>query len=81
MSSDGSGTCLLEVDSALETARYDGQEMKVGRVEVWGCGGEQAAESQKRMKEWEKKEILRRRKVCSLCTYRIAGIFWGVKFS
>ena len=32
-------------------------------IKVWGCGGEEAVDSQKKVKEWEKKEIQRRRKV------------------
>ena len=69
-SPEGKGMCLLEVDSSLESAHYlGGGDMVVVRVEVWGCGGEMAAESQKRMKEWEKKEIMRRRNVC--------GGVWG----
>ena len=63
MSSEKGGTCLLEVDSDLETARHDGIAMTIVRVEVWGCGGEKAAESQQKMKEWEKKLILKRRMV------------------
>lgn len=30
---------------------------------VWGCGGQEAAESQRRLREWEKKEAVRRQKV------------------
>lgn len=37
--------------------------MVVRRVEVWGCGGVEAIESQRRVKDWEKREILRRRQV------------------
>ena len=74
-SSDGKGSCLLEVDSALELAHYEGGAMGVVRVEVWGCGGEMAAESQRRMKEWEKKEILRRRKVC-VCVCVCVWCMW-----
>ena len=37
--------------------------MGVQRVEVWGCGGLQARETQQRIKEWEAKEVLRRREV------------------
>ena len=57
------GTCILEVDSALETACFRGVTMTIVRVEVWGCGGEKAAERQQKMKEWEKQLILKRRKV------------------
>lgn len=32
-------------------------------VEVWGCGGAEAIEQQKKWKEWEKREVERRRKV------------------
>ena len=63
MSSEKNGTCLLHVDSALETARYQGIAMTILRMEVWGCGGDKAAESQQKMKEWEKQLILKRRKV------------------
>ncbi len=30
---------------------------------MWGCGGVEAIESQRRMKAWEKRLILRQRKV------------------
>ena len=63
MSSETNGTCLLEVDSALETARYHGVAMAIADVQVWGRGGDKAAERQQKMKEWEKQLILRRRKV------------------
>ena len=62
-SSEASTSCLLEVDSALETARFRGVTMTILKVEVWGCGGEKAAERQQKMKEWEKQLILKRRKV------------------
>jgi hypothetical protein len=62
-SSEASTSCLLEVDSALETARFRGVTMTILKVEVWGCGGERAAERQQKMKEWEKQLILKRRKV------------------
>ena len=63
MSSETNTTCLLQVDSALETACYRGNTMTIVRLEVWGCGGDKAAESQQKMKEWEKQLILKRRKV------------------
>lgn len=63
MSSETNGTCLLDVDSSLETARYRGISMAIVRMEVWGCGGEEAAESQQKMKDWEKQLILRRRNI------------------
>ena len=63
MSSETNGTCLLDVDSALETAHYHGAAMAIVSVEVWGCGGDKAMESQQKMKEWEKQLILRRRQV------------------
>jgi hypothetical protein len=62
-SSEASTSCLLEVDSALETARFRGVTMTILKVEVWGCGGERAAERQQKMKEWEKQLILKRRKI------------------
>ena len=64
MTSDRYDDCLLEVEPSLEVARFRGGDgMSVRRVEVWGCGGVEAAESQRRVKVWEKQEILRRRKV------------------
>ena len=63
MSSEHNGTCLLDVDSALEMAHCRGVAMTVVRVEVWGCGGDKAAASQQKMKDWEKQLVLRRRKV------------------
>ena len=64
MASDKHDSCLLEVDSSLEKARFrGGAEMVVRQVEVWGCGGVEAMESQRRVKKWEEGEILRRRKV------------------
>ena len=62
-SSEANATCLLEVDSALEMARFRGVSMTIVKVEVWGCGGERAMERQQKMKEWEKQLILKRRKV------------------
>jgi hypothetical protein len=44
-------------------ARYRGVAMAIVDVEVWGCGGDKAAERQQKMKEWEKQLILRRRKI------------------
>ena len=59
-----SGSELLMVDSSLNQASFLGdKEMRVDCVEVWGCGGVEAVESQRRMKEWEKRQILLRRKV------------------
>ena len=56
---------LLHVDSSLEKAKFmTSDPMPVQWMEVWGCGGAEAAESQRRVKEWEKKEIMRRRLVC-----------------
>ena len=63
-SSETNSNCLLEIDSALETACYRGVSMAIVRVEVWGCGGDKAAETQQRVKEWEKRLIMKRRKVC-----------------
>ena len=51
------------MDSDLETATYQSTAMAILRMEVWGCGGDKAAESQQKMKEWEKQLILKRRKV------------------
>lgn len=65
-SSESTATCLLEVDSALDTACFRGVTMTMVKVEVWGCGGEKAAERQQKMKEWEKQLILKRRKVSIL---------------
>lgn len=56
--------CLFEVKSSLEEASFQGGEwMQVVLVEVWGCGGVQARETQMRIKEWEAREVLRRREV------------------
>lgn len=56
--------CLFEVKSSLAEARLqEGEWMQVQLVEVWGCGGMQAKETQLRMKEWESREVLRRREV------------------
>ena len=62
--SDKHDSCILEVDSSLEKASFHNEEMLVRKVEVWGCGGVEAMESQQRVKKWEEREILRRRKVC-----------------
>ena len=65
MESDKYREELFHVDSALEQAKFmTSDPMPVRRMEVWGCGGAEAAESQQRVKEWEKKEIMRRRLVC-----------------
>ena len=64
MESDKYRDTLLYVDSSLEKAKFlDSDLMPVRRMDVWGCGGAEAAESQRRVKEWEKREILRRRLV------------------
>lgn len=56
--------CLFEVKSSLEEARVkEGDWMQVQLMEVWGCGGVEAMETQQRIKQWETREILRRRKV------------------
>ena len=56
--------CLFEVGSSLADARLrEGEWMKVEFMEVWGCGGMQARETQLRIKEWESREVLRRRQV------------------
>ena len=65
MESDKYRETVLYVEPTLEKVKFmDGDFMSVRRVEVWGCGGVEAAESQRRVKEWEKKEIMRRRLVC-----------------
>ena len=64
MESDKYKDILFSVDSSLDKAKFlDSDLMVVRKMEVWGCGGAEAAESQRRVKEWEKKEILRRRMV------------------
>ena len=68
MSSETNPACLLEVDSALETARYRGIAMTIVGIEVWGCGDEEAVESQQKMKNWEKRLILKRQKVIIIIT-------------
>ncbi|XP_011410302.1 PREDICTED: restriction of telomere capping protein 5-like [Amphimedon queenslandica] len=55
---------LLVIDSSLNTATYKGNiTLDIQKVEVWGCGGKEAAESQRRLREWEKKERQRRQKI------------------
>ena len=64
MESDKYREELLHVDSDLERAKFmNSDPMPVRRMEVWGCGGAEAAETQRRVKEWERKEIMRRRLV------------------
>ena len=56
--------CLFEVKSSLEEARLsEGEWMHINFVEVWGCGGMEAREKQLRIKQWEAKEVMRRREV------------------
>ena len=56
--------CLLEVKPSLEEAQVNGGEwMQVVLVEVWGCGGREAQQTQQRIREWESKQVLRRREV------------------
>ena len=72
MSSDRHQCCVFELKSSLDEARlHEGDWLKVESVEVWGCGGTQAAEMQQRIKEWEAKEVIRRREVS---TYHIIGL-------
>lgn len=57
-------TCLLQVDDTLEKCRlYDGVWLTVESIEVWGCGGLQAAEYQGKLKQWEEKAVLKSRNV------------------
>lgn len=64
MESDKYKEELLHMDSSLERAKFmTSDPMPVQRLEVWGCGGAEAAESQRRVKEWERREIMRRRLV------------------
>lgn len=57
--------CLLEVKPSLAEARLtEGDWMQIQLVEVWGCGGMQAKETQLRLKEWEARQVMRRREVC-----------------
>ncbi len=51
------GSVLLCVDSSLSNASFLGKEMVVECVDVWGCGGVEAVESQQRIKEWEEQQI------------------------
>jgi hypothetical protein len=56
--------CVLMVDSSLEKVTYkNGLPLDLKEIEVWGCGGQEAAESQRRLREWENKEVLRRQKI------------------
>lgn len=56
--------CLFEVKASLEEARFqEGEWMPVQLVEVWGCGGVEGEDTQRRIKEWEKREVVRRREV------------------
>lgn len=55
---------VFEVKPSLEEARLREDEwMQVQLVEVWGCGGVQARETQRRIKEWDVKAALQRREV------------------
>lgn len=64
MASQQHNYCIFEMKSSLDQARvHEGEWMMVQLVEVWGCGGLQARETQQRLKEWEAKEVLRRREV------------------
>lgn len=65
MASERHDLCLLEVKPSLEEAKLMGSDdwLRVDLVEVWGCGGVEAMQTQQRLKEWETREILRRRKV------------------
>ena len=72
--SDKHDSCLLEVDPSLEKASFRNEVMLVRKVEVWGCGGVEAMESQQRVKKWEQREILRRRKVSHKCLNFI--VYW-----
>lgn len=69
MSSQKYDYCLFEVKSNLEEARLqEGEWMPIHLIEVWGCGGMQAKETQLRVKEWEARELQRRREVwCVVC--------------
>ena len=56
--------CLLEIKPSLEEIRLgEGEWMHIQSVEVWGCGGKEAQETQQRIKEWETRQVLRRREV------------------
>ena len=57
---------LLKVEPSFDSVTFlSGRMLSVDCVEVLGCGGVEGAESQRRLKEWEKRQILRRRKVQS----------------
>ena len=74
MESDKYRDTLLYMDSSLGKVKFlDSDLMSVRMIEVWGCGGAEAAESQRRVKEWEQKEILRRRLVGS-CVHACACV-------
>lgn len=67
MASQQHNYCLFEMKSSLEEARlHEGEWMTVQLVEVWGCGGLQAKETQQRIKEWEAREVSRRREVYTI---------------
>eukprot|EP00731_Ephydatia_muelleri_P015305 Em0008g1025a len=56
--------CLLQVDDTLEKCRlYNGPWQEVESIEVWGCGGLQAAEYQSKLKQWEEKAVLKSRNI------------------
>lgn len=64
MASDKYDYCLLELKSSFEEARLKEDEwLRVDLVEVWGCGGMQATETQQRIKQWEARQALRHREV------------------
>ena len=70
--------CLLEIKPSLDEVRLKEAEwMHIKSIEVWGCGGAQARETQLRMKEWDAREALRRREVgyytCLLSTIIAIG--------
>ena len=44
-------------------------------LQVWGCGGVEAAESQKRLREWEMKEAIRRREACLYTLLDLQHVF------
>ena len=78
MESDKYKDILLCVDSSLENAKFlDSDLMRVMKLEVWGCGGAEAAESQRRVKEWEKREIMRRRLVSGTTSFHVRCIGRG----
>ena len=49
-------------------------------LQVWGCGGVEAAESQRRLREWEKMEAFRRRKVCTCILPWMYNAYSSMKF-